>query len=833
MDQTIAQIAADRCCGCGACGNKCPKDAIRMELNEEGFYFPQIDERLCVQCGLCLQACPVNRQPSSENFITPECYAVMASDKIRGQSSSGGVFSLLANWALEQGGCVVGAAYTDDCYGVEHLLIDREDQLPKLRGSKYVQSDTALIYRQVKAELERGRVVLFTGTPCHVAAVYAYLGKSYSNLYTVEIVCHGVPAPELFKQFVKEQEASFGSKAIAVNMRDKSIASWDPALSITFANEQQGRWKRNESSYLKIFLSATNIRPSCGQCLFARLPRTADLSIADFWDIHRLDPSLDDRKGTSAVLVNNARGQDLLEKIKKATLRCELSSLEHAIKYNAQMAHSSRLNVTRRERLYRLMKEYGFSFEKAVDYVVNDKYDIGYVGWWYGTNYGSALTSFALHRVLKTMGKTILMLDFPVMAKELPQKKADSFTRRFARRFYEMSPMTKIGDYRKYNQNCETFLVGSDQLWNWWSNRDVGTWFYFLDFVAKEKKKIAYATSFGHESAYYPDNMRLRLTFNLQRFDAISIREKSGVMTCQRIFNTEATHTIDPVFLCDIKEYEAVAKLSTREKPKQYVIAYILNPTEEKRKIIQSIAKGLGLPYQIMLDGQADHNVVKAQMNDPNVLDNVGIEDWVSFIRDAQYVVTDSYHGFCFSIIFNRPMTVIPNTLRGMARFLDMAELTGLGCRFESSVESVEKHKPWQIPIDFVEIERQLGIFKKQSSAWLRQALDAPKTPVKGSQMHLWKTIEHDARISKLEKNTELSMPQAVLDELQELRQAVLLLDKKLREYTSFANPNEADRDALKEKASIVDKIADLGVKGMQILEDETVRLIAEKKNKN
>lgn len=806
MENTILSIPHSKCTGCEACGNACPKNAITMEPDGEGFLFPQVNEALCIDCGKCRKVCPVGENPFvSENHVEPECYAMWAENEIRAKSSSGGVFTLLGKWAIENGGAVAGAAYTPDCYSVAHQIAETEAELAPLRGSKYVQSEMGMTYRQVKEILQADRPVLFTGCPCQVAGLYKFLGKDYQNLYTVELVCHGVPAQSIFAKFVKEQEQVVGSKAQSVNMRDKTVAEWDPAMSIHFANGKKGEWKRNQSSYLRAFLNLLDIRPSCGNCQFAKLPRVADLTIADFWDVHRFDPKLDDRKGTSAVLVNNEKGRFLLSKIKPAAKLCTPVPLSHAIKYNPQIKYSS-IHNKKRARFYSLLNEYHYPFEKAADYALNDKYDIGYVGWWYGLNYGSALTSFAMNRVLNQMGKTVLMLDFPVVNGSVPEKKPATFTRKFAKHYYDEAPLTALDDYRKYNKMCDTFLVGSDQLWNWWSNRDVKTYFYFLDFADNQHKKIAYSTSFGHEYVYYPEEMKLKVSYLLQRFDAISLREKSGVQTCNRDFNVEGTHAIDPVFLCDPRHYEEAADRSGRAGEEKFLLAYILNPTPEKKQQIQYAAEKLGLPYHIILDGQGNFEELNAQMDDPNVLSNVGIEDWLDYMRKAQYVITDSYHGFCFSIIFRRPMTVLPNRLRGLARFDDLAELTGLKGRFVYSLAEFQNGRLWETPVDFNAVHAGLETFKKQSYQWLCHALETRKSPIKSRELLLWKILEHDQRLHRLDR-----MPQGEgnQQEIQALRKEL----QELRAMLEAAN-----------RGSRFDRVKDLASRGRTCLRENGFR---------
>ena len=398
------------------------------------------------------------------------------------------------------------------------------------------------------------------------------------------------------------------------------------------------------------------------------------------------------------------------------------------------------------------------------------------------------------------------MLDFPVVNGSVPEKKSATFTRKFAKHYYDEAPLTALDDYRKYNKMCDTFLVGSDQLWNWWSNRDVKTYFYFLDFADNQHKKIAYSTSFGHEYVYYPEEMKLKVSYLLQRFDAISLREKSGVQTCNRDFNVEGTHAIDPVFLCDPRHYEEAADRSGRAGEEKFLLAYILNPTPEKKQQIQYAAEKLGLPYHIILDGQGNFEELNAQMDDPNVLSNVGIEDWLDYMRKAQYVITDSYHGFCFSIIFRRPTTVLPNRLRGLARFDDLAELTGLKGRFVYSLAEFQNGRLWETPVDFNAVHAGLETFKKQSYQWLCHALETRKSPIKSRELLLWKILEHDQRLHRLDR-----MPQGEgnQQEIQALRKEL----QELRAMLEAAN-----------RGSRFDRVKDLASRGRTCLRENGFR---------
>lgn len=753
MDKTIYQVSHDKCTGCGACSNICPVNAIQMKPDDEGFLFPVIDEQLCVNCRKCLGICPVY-ETAYTNIEEPECYAVMGDDEIREKSSSGGVFSMLADWILEQGGVVCGAAYTDDYYGVEQILVKSKEELHKLRGSKYVQSNTGEIYTEVEACLKQGTPVLFTGTPCQIAAVNSYLSKPYENLYTVDLVCHGVPSPAVYEAFVKEQEEKHNSKAVRVSFRDKDIVKWDVSTAIDFADGQKYRKRRNECAYMKSFLKLMTLRKCCGHCPFAKLPRQGDMTIADFWDIHRFNPRYDDRKGTSLVLPNNEKGKQMLEVLRKSAKLCSKAPLEHAVKYNAQLKYSSLLH-DRRGRFYELLTKYHYDFEKAVDYGMNRRFDIGYVGWWYGANYGSAMTNYALNRVLTDMGKTVLMLEWPILSGEPPKTKPNNKTRRFVNHFYEQSLLTKIEDYGRFNYHCESFVLGSDQLWNWWSNRDVGTFHFFLDFAADDHRKIAYSTSFGHDNAYYPEEIKLKVAYLLHRFDAVSVREEGGVKVCKRDYDLDVVQTADPVFLCSEQAYEEAMALSKVEPEDEYVLGYILNPTPEKIGAVRLAAEKMNLPYHIILDGQDDFEKLKAEANDPNVLENVEIADWLKYFKNATFIVTDSFHGFCYSTIFRRNMSVFPNKLRGLSRFESLCKTTGLTDRMVNSLKEFVAKQPWNTPVDFDAVHEKMRPQIEYSRQWLKDALEKPKKHPSSKELELKSILETQEKLRMLDSEND------------------------------------------------------------------------------
>lgn len=744
---TILQVKENECTGCGACFNKCPVQAIQMVENSEGFLFPHINESTCIHCGQCLAVCPVHKV-EYQNLNEPECYAACANDDIRMDSSSGGIFTLAAQYILDQNGYVCGAAYTDNFEKVEHILISDESELSCLRGSKYVQSDMGQNYRKIQEILKDGKLVLFTGCPCQVAGLYKFLGHEYDNLFTIDLVCHGVPSPKVFRRFVQQRKKEHGPIKY-LSFRDKHAYGWTVSTLINFDNGETYKKYRTDSSYMKSFLELMSLRKSCGNCPFAHIPRMGDLTIADFWNIDKYNKAYDDKKGTSMVLINNGRGKSLFDLIYRKMILCKKVPLDFAKKNNAQLYASSKLHP-RRKRFFSILDLY--DIDKAIDYGINRRFDIGFVGWWYGLNYGSALTNYALHETLVEMGKTVLMLEWPTWEKAtwpIP----DSHTRRFARRHYDISMRQTYDNLDHFNYHCESFILGSDQLWNYYSVKENGNYF-FLDFVHPGKRKIAYATSFGHSTSFFPKERQLEISEYLQQFTAISVREKDGVDICRDTFGVHAVQTLDPVFICSPSAYEKAINDAEVSEKEPYILGYILNPTEEKRNALLMASRKLQLPLKVILDGQEnyDKNYKAMNLNDA-VLGTVGVEDWLYYFKNAQFILTDSYHGLCFSLIFHKNFICFGNRLRGMSRFNTLIEITKLDDHMLLNPQNGSIDDLLYRVIDYNAVEQRLDVEKRRSREWLKNALEMPlpTTPPLTNTM-ITKLSSLEKRFSQLEE---------------------------------------------------------------------------------
>ena len=298
------------CTGCGACANICPVDALSMKSDCCGFAYPDISKN-CINCGMCQKVCEKRINAPDNNFKKPDTYAVWSKDNdVRYFSTSGGAFSELARVILRRHGYVAGALYNEDNL-VEHSIICDEAGLEKIRQSKYIQSDAGNIYRQIKDKLSENKLVAFCGAPCQISALYAFLGKDYDNLITIDFICRGMNSPKAYKSWLQEIEKEEKKKVKKVWFKYKS-GGWKKSPRCTRIDFEDGSYKvydGDENVFMTGYLGANlYIRQSCGECQFKGLPRRSDITLADFWGIEK---ELDDDMGTSMVLVNTEKGMEL------------------------------------------------------------------------------------------------------------------------------------------------------------------------------------------------------------------------------------------------------------------------------------------------------------------------------------------------------------------------------------------------------------------------------------------------------------------------------------------------------------------------------------------
>lgn len=352
------------CMGCTACMNVCQHSAISMKADKYGFYYPKIDQDICIDCGLCVATCPVNH-PVKITYPS-DCYAVLSDDKEEIKKvASGGMASVLSRYVLRKGGVVYGSCGVD-IRNVHHIRIDSMKDLDKLRGSKYVQSYMGNIYSQVKKDLQENKMVLFTGTPCQVAGLKAFLHKKeYENLYTVDLICHGVPSQQMLNDNINSY-TKYENNSCRVAFRLKPCAVNQPNVihSITFGWFFQSQPCKSDSqiyvpwykdAYMLGFIGCLIFRPNCYECRYACVARCGDFTVGDFWGLAK-DAGFNDTDGVSLVFINSIKASKIWIENLNICKSVKRSVIE-AIKGNGQLQQPSSKPITyeRFRELYPLM----------------------------------------------------------------------------------------------------------------------------------------------------------------------------------------------------------------------------------------------------------------------------------------------------------------------------------------------------------------------------------------------------------------------------------------------------------------------------------------------
>lgn len=353
------------CCGCEACVQRCPKSCITMREDNEGFLYPEVDKNICIDCGLCEKVCPVINQAEERKPLA--VYAAKHKDEqIRMASSSGGAFTAIAESVIDEGGVVFGAKFNQD-WDVVHSYTETKEGLGAFRGSKYVQSRIGESYKEAEGFMKAGRKVLFSGTPCQIAGLKRFLRKEYDNLLTVDFICHGVPSPGVWREYLKEETArQCGEKNSVlqrpihernaliegISFRDKRLGwkKYSFALALSTTNGSGAKntvllsEPLNKNIFLRGFLADLYLRPSCHACPSKSFKSRSDITIGDFWGVQNVMPEIDDDKGVSVVMVNSEKAGTLVEKI---SIEKFFVKYDDVLPYNRAIELSTKYTIKR------------------------------------------------------------------------------------------------------------------------------------------------------------------------------------------------------------------------------------------------------------------------------------------------------------------------------------------------------------------------------------------------------------------------------------------------------------------------------------------------------
>lgn len=339
------------CCGCSACFNSCPKNAIAMLTDIEGYLYPAIDKSACINCGRCEHVCPVlnpNRPKSLQSaYILRNKNTIVVEN-----STSGGAFTLFSEFLLGKGAVVYGAGYDTDMKVICKAATCKED-LIEMRGSKFVQSDLSTCFQDIRSLLKTNQIVLFTGTPCQVAGLISFLGEKPDNLICIDFVCRGVPSPGLWANYVKMMEQKHHSKITGVRFKNKTYGYHASTMRVDFSNGSSWYGSGRVDPMMKAFVNELASRPSCHTCAFKGVDRPSDITMFDCYEFSKIIGVADDDKGYSSILVHTKKGQELINAVENEAIIYRVEA-EKLIDLNGIMVYNSSKPNPRRDELYQL-----------------------------------------------------------------------------------------------------------------------------------------------------------------------------------------------------------------------------------------------------------------------------------------------------------------------------------------------------------------------------------------------------------------------------------------------------------------------------------------------
>ena len=657
------------------------------------------------------------------------------------KSSSGGMFAQLAKYVLSQNGVVFGCAMerVEEGFDVKHIFIEKETDLCKLQGSKYVQSRIGNTIKQAKEFLNNGRLVLFSGTPCQIAGLKTYLKQDYDNLLTIDLSCTGTPPLKLFNDYIRFLEAKYQKKIINFEFRNKEKMGWACGNAlITFERDNQRILYNNISSYLYFFMNGISEQERCFSCKYAGIKRISDITVADAWGIDQEYPELlrnkfDKNKGISLVLINTNKGELFFNKIKEH-VNYEEIILNKLRKYNHPLRHPSIKNKLREKYLetykkngyeglekifrqnlankfyYYILKNHTpnviktlinafISKPKNVDCLLMTLYCL--------SNYGSLLTAFALQKTINNLGYSTKLIHYGNIY---------GYGRTFIKKYLSLSERCiNINDFKNLNKITNTFILGSDNLINLETNKLEFFVQNLFNYTDENKKRIMISGSIGSwdgKTKNQEEFSYIKYLFN--RFDYLSTREEHGKNVLKNVFNCEADWINDPVFYLEKEDYIQLIK-DVKENYNNKIMQYILYPTEDTNQIVEYFKQKTGKKI-VKFDG--NENVKHFSLHKGKKVKN-----WLSAIFNSDLIITDSFHCVAFSLIFNKPFVCIKNT-HATVRFTSLFKRLGINIPM---IENIKELNDATLMYDIEKVNTNLKDIRNFAILKIEENLIKPK----------------------------------------------------------------------------------------------------------
>lgn len=705
-----------KCTGCTVCLLVCPHNAISFIKDKYGFNYPQVDNVKCTQCGLCVHRCPVYNNKISPNSIM-ESYAVMCQDDIRYDSSSGGMFTVIAKYILSQGGSIFSVRF-DENFNAIYDEANNECELEPFKKSKYVEVNLNRIFISVENKLNSSSSpVLFVGVPCHIHGLKTFLQKDYQNLICIDVLCAGASSYKIFDKFLSSIDNHENIKDFC--FRDKEFGWNGLHYSITYKNGTKKTLKSDMELVLyKLYIwYYASVRECCISCNYKSINRYSDITLGDFWGIGAVDQSLDDNKGTSLVLLNTLKSIDVFEKIKDEFKLYKKISHEYA--YNNEI-------INRKLGVHPLRKDFlddldKMSLHNNLQDKLENKKSIGIYNFSFSNiNFGAVLTSFALQYFLKNHKNNYYVMnlnytphiDYINIENQLLMNKFEVAENRNFREFKEKYINTTdkrnfLRGLPHFNRLFNTFIIGSDQVFSDLMHNEL--FLGLMQFAENNKNIIACSASFGCKE-FNNDLEKEIYSLSLSRFDTITIRETSGIEKCASLGIKNAKQILDPVFFIEQEVYDKlIEEAKVDSNSYDDYICY---------SVIDNFWNGIN---NYTTDNNDEKSALFSKLK--RVDFDLSIEEWLYKIKHCKMLITNSFHGVCFAIIYGKEFISVNSMPSGdrVKSLLDLLEIKHH--RFES-ISEIDLKKVFDNKINYKEVYAKLDMSIKYSQDILIEAVE-------------------------------------------------------------------------------------------------------------
>lgn len=705
----------ENCSVCTACVSKCPKSAIN--ISKKVYNEIKVNNK-CVECNICKNNCPGNKT-KERNKPVFKVARVKSSTNIN-KSTSGGLFGEIARYVLKHSGIVYGAVFSDDFHSVKHTRCTNSDDLNKILKSKYVRSNMNNNFLLAEKDLKKGKTVLFSGTPCQIAGLKCFLKKDYSNLITVDIICHGTPSEKIWSKYLTSLEIKFQSKAKYVDFRYYNENDPTKGFLVEFKNGKVYNEALYDTTYGKAFLTGLINYPSCGNCQFKAFKNYSDITLCDAWGYE--NPEY--KHKNSLVMLNTSNGKAIYNKIKNKLIEFDDFDTEKLLNSNYPILYPTynHYNRNKIEKLSNNINNQLSYWQQEKNGLKKDKDGVGIINFHYENyNYGANLVAYSLSEAVKKLGFNPYIIDFDPFKEFNPLERYRTieflnFRKKYLNmtpRFHNKDELNILTDY------LDMYITGSDQVWRKQiTGANIET--YFLDF-AKGKNKISYAASFGTNDFEGNEEETEDCKVLLKSFYNISVREEEGQKILSNRFDQESTLVLDPTLLLKKEEYEKLITETYDEKID--VAVYFVMDHENTILNDKNFARLFPKKKIVNIKGNTE------TLGTTTIFKYNSISKWLDGIRKCEYLVTDSYHGVIFGTIFHKKIICIGKKSKALSRFKTL--FNNLKGNLESIIfSSLNSVKSTETAINYEEIDANIEKLKERSFAFLQNSLGPNKVKV-------------------------------------------------------------------------------------------------------